>query len=221
VARRRVRPVRRAAVAAALCLLAAGWSCAPDSGLTSVSDYDVVITTYVPGADYGGLRTYAMPDSVAHVIDADNPPEDVTRDFDDVILATVEEQLQLLGYLEEPDPENTRPDIFVPVTVTVSMHAGIYYEWYPVWDWYPWWPGWGSGWETWYPVGNTYTYASGTIFIDMWDVKNADEDSMTVPVIWNAAINGLLSDTPGGIEDRIVASIRKAFEQSPYLGAEE
>lgn len=210
---------RWTALAAALCLLAAGsWSCAPDSGFTSASDYDVVITTYSPEADYGSIRTYAMPDSVAHVVDPDNPVEDVSRDFDDLILTAVDEQLRLLGYEVEPDPENTPPDIFVPVSVTASRHYGIYYDWYPVWGWYPWWPGWGPGYGTWYPVANTYTYSTGTIFIDMWDVENADEDKQTVPVIWNAALNGLLGDTSESAAERIESSIEQAFKQSPYLG---
>ena len=218
----KVHLCRRTALAAALCLLAAGaWSCAPDSGFSSPSDYDVVITTYSPDADYGSIRTYAMPDSVAHVVDPDNPPQNVTREFDELILATVESQLQLLGYEEEPDPENNEPDIFVPVTVTASTYYGIYYDWYPVWGWYPWWPGWGPGYGTWYPVPNTYTYSLGTIFIDMWDIANADEDKQTVPVIWNAAINGLLGDTKEGAADRIESSIEQAFKQSPYLGVSQ
>jgi len=218
-----VRLARPAALAAALCLLAAGpWSCAPDSGFNSIADYDVVITTYVPGADFGGMQTYAMPDSVAHIVDQDNPPiEEVTREFDELILATVAGQLELLGYVEEPDPENNPPDIFVPVAVSASSVTGIYYDWYPVWGWYPWWPGWGSGWGTYYPVPTTYSYSMGTIFIDMWDVKNADEGEMKVPVIWNAAINGVLGDTTQGAASRIETSIEKAFSQSPYLGADK
>ena len=217
-----VRLSRPAVPVLALCLLAAGlWSCAPDSGFSSIADYDVVITTYAPGADFAGLQTYAMPDSVAHVIDEDNPPtEEVSREFDDLILATVAGQLEHLGYEEEPDPENNAPDIFVPVVVTASSVTGIYYDWTPVWGWYPWWPGWGPGWGTYYPVAVSYAYSMGTIFIDIWDVKNADEDEQTVPVIWNAAINGVLGDTSQGTADRIQATIEQAFSQSPYLGAD-
>jgi hypothetical protein len=208
---------------AALCLLAAGtWSCAPDSGFNSIADYDVVITTYVPDADFSGKRTYAMPDSVAHVIDEDNPPtEEVSREFDELILTTVAEQIELLGYEAEPDPENNTPDIFIPVTVAASSVTGIYYDWVPVWGWYPWWPGWGAGWGTYYPVATSYTYSMGTIFIDMWDVENADEEAQRVPVIWNAAINGVLGDTAQGAASRIESSIVKAFDQSPYLGVDE
>ncbi len=196
------------------------WSCAPDSGFSSSADYDVVITTYADGADYGSLRTYAVPDTVFHLLDPDDPDtDDISREFDDLILSTVSQQLDLLGYTEEPDPETNTPDILVPVSITVSEHYGTITDWYPVWGWHPYWP-WGPGWGYWYPVQQNYTYSTGTIFIHMLDAKNADPTEETVAVIWYATINGVLGDTSANTARRIEANIEKAFAQSPYLGAE-
>jgi hypothetical protein len=197
------------------------WSCAPDSGLSSIADYNVVITTYADGVDYGSIRTYAVPDTVFHLVDPDDPDaDDISREFDGLILSTVSQQLDLLGYAEEPDPENNTPDILVPVSVTTSEHYGTITDWYPIWGWHPYWP-WGPGWGYWYPVQQTYTYSTGTIFIHMLDAKNADPGEETVAVIWYTTINGVLGDTSANTARRIETNIQKAFGQSPYLGAKE
>jgi len=195
------------------------WSCSPDSGLNAISDYDVVVTTYVPGADYGGIRTYVVPDTVALIIDPDDAyPDTIGRDLEVLILSKVAEQLDLLGYEAGPDTGSTPPDILVPVAVTTTEYSGTYWEYYPGWGhYYPWW-GWG-GWGYWYPYPVSYTYSTGTIFIDMLDLRNADPEEELVPVVWNEAFNGLLGDTPHGRDERIVAGIEQAFTQSPYLGA--
>jgi hypothetical protein len=197
------------------------WSCAPDSGFSSIADYDVVITTYSGEVDYGSIRTYAVPDTVFHLVDPDDSEADeISREFDGLILSTVSQQLDLLGYTQEPDPETSTPDILVPVSVTTSEHYGTITDWYPIWGWHPYWP-WGPGWGYWYPVEQVYTYSTGTIFIHMLDAKNADPEEETVAVIWYATINGVLGDTSANTARRIETNIEKAFDQSPYLGAEE
>ena len=71
---------------------------------------------------------------MAHVLDTDNPPTgEVSRQFDALIVSTGAEQIEALGYKEEPDPEKNAPDILVPVTVAASSVTGIYYDWAPVW----------------------------------------------------------------------------------------
>ena len=202
-------------------------SCAPDSGLNSVAEYDVVVALYDRQADFGAIQTFTIPDSVVHLIDPDFAgKDDVNREYDDLILSEVTDNLLALGYTEESDPGSSTPDVFVAISVTSS--DWVVYEWYPYywdyyWGWYPYWPGWGPGWGVGYPYYGTvayYTYSTGTILIQMLSVEGADEGSKEVPIIWLGAVNGVITGSSQEIENRIKVRIKQCFNQSPYLGAD-
>ena len=38
------------------------WSCTPDSGFNTISDYDTVVTHYDPDAKFNEYKTYYLPD---------------------------------------------------------------------------------------------------------------------------------------------------------------
>jgi hypothetical protein len=217
---------------AALALIIIGtllliWSCAPDTGFNTIADYDTVVTLYDPNADFAGETTYvtyAMADSVKYLKDPDDTSTiEPDRELEELILDTIANNMDNYGYtrVTEPDPENP-PDLYIPVAVTTTKWTGAYYPWYPPGWWYPWYPGWGPGWGYWpgYPPV-IYSYSTGTIFFDLWDMKNADDESQTIPVIWSATINGLLSSDRAAGETRIVNSIDQAFKQSWYLNKTE
>ncbi|MGD8628888.1 MAG: DUF4136 domain-containing protein [bacterium] len=194
------------------------WSCTPDSGFNTVSDYDTVVTHYDPDIDFQTYNTYYLADSVRYITDPDDTST-VERDdeLDELILSTIAENMNAYGYqrITEPEEENP-PDIFVPVAVTTTKWVGMYYPYYPWWGWSPWYPGWGPGYPGYYPPV-VYTYSTGTIFFDLWDFKNVDEETDTFPIIWTATINGLLSSDRAAGEKRIEDSINQAFKQSWYL----
>lgn len=51
--------------------------------------------------------------------------------------------------------------------------------------------------------------------ITMVDLRAPRETTKRVPVLWVAAINGVLTDNP--ILPRVLTGIDQAFAQSPYL----
>jgi hypothetical protein len=63
-------------------------------------------------------------------------------------------------------------------------------------------------------------YDIGTIVIDIWDIRRSDPVAKQVPAIWIAALRGLLEGSSADAEARINQAIDRAFEQSPYLGAQ-
>ncbi len=188
-------------------------SCYPSSDFGSVQDYDVVLTQYDDGQDFTEYLTFFVEDSVFHYKDPDDPsPDDIPRDNDALILATVRANMTALGYEYKADADSLNPsDLYVVIGVTSS-------DWYSVW--YPWYPGWGGwwGWWGWYPGPPqiSYAYTTGTIFIDMWDIKNAEDDLAPIP--WYARLNGIVNDTSSSRAQRIENAIDQAFAQSPYLG---
>ncbi len=208
-------PVLALTVVGALLLL---WSCTPDSGFNTASDYDVVVTHYDPDVDFQTYKTYYLADSVAYLKD----PEDtstIIRDpeIDELILATVDENLRAYGYqpMTEQD-EGNPPDLYVPVSLTTTKWLGMYYPYYPPGYWYPWYPGYWPGYPGYYPPV-VYEYTTGTVFFDLWDFKNPQSETETFPILWTATINGLISGDRTTGEKRIVDNINQAFKQSTYL----
>lgn len=195
-------------------VLAALVSCYPGDQLTT-EEADVVVTLFDDQTDFGTLQSYAMPDTIIHLV-PDSSSDDIRRDFDDEILAQVASEMAAKGFTRESDPNNA--DAFMLVSATTREQVGYTgYPWGGYWGWYaPYPPGWGWGWYPWYGgAGTIYTYRSGTIFMQLLDPAQADSTEEKIPTVWIGAINGLVQGNT--IEERIADGIRQAFAQSPYL----
>jgi Domain of unknown function (DUF4136) len=187
-------------------------SCYPDYGLTE-TDYDIVATKYSPTANFGALRTYAMPDTIIH-IDGDSTTGTnklLTRKYDQFILDQVARNMTAKGYTRVAVDTTKPPDMGVIVSASGTLYLqynywyGGYYGWY--WGYY--YPPYYGGYYT--------TYTTGTLYINIIDPKNP-KSARQYPVIWYAAMNGLLNVTANPTT-RLQEAIDQAFAQSPYLGA--
>lgn len=187
-------------------------SCYPGDELT-VSDVDTVVTLFDKNADFKSDSTYAMPDSVLHIV-PDGERDDISRAYDDDILSDIADNMATLGYTRVSDP--AAANVHVLPAVNVRDYTGVAYTggwwnyWYgyypPYWGWYPYYP---SG-------GVTYEYSVGTLFILMMDPTKTTVDDKPVPPIWIAACNGLADKSSNA--KRIANGINQAFQQSKYLG---
>jgi hypothetical protein len=204
---------RHLAVVACAVLAAAALaiSCYPGDEL-NVADTDVVITLFDPNADFSTKLTYAMPDTVVHIVGEDQE-DDITRAYDSMVLNGVASNLEDLGFTRVDDPE-TADVLVVTAALAVDYSGYVSYGWY--WGyWYGYPPGYG-GWYPYYPSGGySYSYTMGTVFILMMDPDNGGEER--TPPIWSAALNGI-ADTYTNSQ-RITAGIDQAFAQSQYLAA--
>jgi hypothetical protein len=200
------------------------FACYPDETVT-YSDLDIVVTAHDADFNFTNVKTYYLYDSVIHLKDTLNPENnvDLSRQFDQNILDMVRQNMANYGYLLESDPEGNAPDLIFTVKAmgTRNYFAYSYYPWY-YWDW-----GWGWYYKSadyWYPYyppywGGTYitSYEVGTLIFGLYDVRNATAATDSIPVVWNADINGLLGSTAATLERRLEYGINQAFEQSPYL----
>ncbi len=175
----------------------------------SVSDYDVIATTFDPNADFSTKLTYARPDDVRVVTDPNQDEADDTLNpqVELAILASIDQNMAALGYTLVPNnPDGTAPaGVDVQITPFVSQTTWVGGSCYPYY--YDYWYG-GTGWC--YPV--YYSYTTGTVVIPMFDP--------TLPVnsepIWIAGINGIVDTTSSNVA-RVNGAIDTAFSQSPYL----
>jgi hypothetical protein len=190
-------------------------SCYPGDQLT-VSEADVVVTLFDDTADFASKQTYAMPDSIIHLV-ADNAVDDISRSFDAEILAQVAANMNGAGFTRVTDP--ALADVIMLVAINAQNEVGYTgYPWGGYWGWYtPYPPGYGWGWYPWYGGGSTiYTYRTGTVFMQMLDPAAVDSTEAKIPTIWVGALNGLVDGSQ--VEERIIDGINQAFAQSPYLG---
>ena len=202
--------------------LLTGASCYPGE-VTSIQQLDLVVTVHDSTVDFTSYTTYALLDSVVH-IDRENNNNDnlLNRDNDALMLSQIRSNIEALGYVEEMDPANNTPDILFLVGAFGITNTDIYvsYPWWGWYGWYPYWPCCGPGYGWGYPsVPVVVQYDTGTLAISLVDPARAvGVDPNTLPVIWLAGINGLLSGSEASITARIINAIDQAFSQSPYLG---
>ncbi|UCH65179.1 MAG: DUF4136 domain-containing protein [Ignavibacterium sp.] len=192
------------------------YSCYPDYGL-SVTDYDTVITLFESETDFD-KKTYAMPDTVFHIVEEGTPEDEIDRSKDALILSTIVDNMQKLKYERVPvDTTFTSPapDFVLLVAALTTENTGVI--WSPGWGYWPGW-GWWGGYPGWgYPGGTTYQFTTGTIGISMIDPDKVNLDDGKFGGVWIARLNGVLSSSVNS-NQRIKQRINDAYNQSPYLG---
>lgn len=187
---------------------------APDLGKLS-TDF-VVQTSKEPDADFGQYKTYYISDSIALI---NSNPSDDSLWFDDdakQLVAAVKSNMEARGYTEVSDP-HASPDLGLGLTAIKDLNIGVIY---PGW-WWGYWGGcyWGycpyPPYYPWYGGGIVYSVPTGTIVLDMIDLKNASHDEkLTVP--WGSVMSGGLGYTSDDIQLG-VSAINQSFDQSPYI----
>ena len=157
-------------------------SCYPDGGLNSIEDYDVVITRYNKDYDFGAVKTYAMPDTILHVLPDSTAEDEITREFDELILSQIAENMANIGYkrITDTSQQDSIPDVVILAGVFATRYQGWSY-----------WPGWGGGWGYWpgwgwwgpgypgygpgYPgVAVPYTFSTGSVVAYMFEPDDFD-----------------------------------------------
>ncbi len=216
-------------------------ACHPVS-LSDSSETDTVVTIRAHAYDYAKNRTYDMPDTVADLCNKTVTPgpdagaageggqagtpvsdlvdcENITHSFDSLILDTVRQNLEALGYVRIAKDSGELPDVVMLVGVLAANNwfAYTYYPWYTYYPGYGYY-GWG-GYYPYYPVTAVVNYPTGTILMNLVSMKDGEADQKRAPSIWLGSINGLLSSGDSTATDRITSSIDQAFAQSTYLEA--
>jgi hypothetical protein len=187
---------------------------APDLGQLSVNF--VVQTSKEPTADFGSYKTYYISDTVA--LETTDPNDSLWFDADaKQLVAAVKENMAARGYTLAAS-SHSNPDLGLGLTAIKDLNVGVVY---PGW-WWGYWGGcyWGyCGYPPYYPWygggGVVYSVPTGTVILDMIDLKNATENErLYVP--WGSVMSGGLGYTSDDIELGVKA-INQAFTQSPYI----
>jgi hypothetical protein len=172
----------------------------------------VVITQYDVTADFGEYSTFMISDSLGVITDKDT--SFVYNSTSQLVIDQIVTNMVDRGYQRV----NAGGDIALQAAYFENVNVAVYY---PGWYWgypgyYPpgYWgyPGYGYGYG-YYPAYYT-TYTSGTLIIEMLDLKNAEAEEK-IFIRWDALIRGLL--TGNHSSSQVTASIDQAFTQTPQL----
>ncbi|WP_268124802.1 DUF4136 domain-containing protein [Roseivirga pacifica] len=209
-----------------LCLLLVA-GCYPN-GAEYIDELDLVATIRDNSVNYDDYMTYVIPDTVMYI--TNDPDKEIAESEEQLILTSVQDHFNSLGWQESADPENNGSDVLITATLIDNVNVSVIYDWWSYWGgwggwgWYPPYPpgGWYP-WYPWYPGGITtvYAYREGTLIIEMVDpnagVNENDADTDPVPVLWSGSINGLLEGSQTSINARLAKGLDQMFNDSPYL----
>ena len=183
----------------------------PDT--SKLSTNFVVQTSKEPGVDFSKYKTYYISDTIASIGTIDSVWFD---DDSKKLVEAVKSNMNARGFTLVAN-SHFNPDLGLGLTVIKDLNLGVVY---PGW-WWGYWGGcyWGycgyPPYYPWYGGGFVYTVPTGTIVLDMIDLKNAaGSEKLTVP--WGSVMSGGLGNTANDIQLGVDA-IDQAFTQSPYL----
>ena len=180
----------------------------PDTGALSTSF--AVQTTRDPVANFSDYGTYSMPDTIKLI--TTNPNDTVWDDADaQQLIDEVKANMDARGYTLVD--RNANPDLGVGFTAVKDLNVGVVY---PGW----WWGYGGCYWyycyyPPYYGWGAVYSIPTGTLIIDIIDLKNAVANGK-LDVIWTSVMTGGLGNTSDDIQLGVEA-VNQAFDQSPYI----
>lgn len=179
-------------------------------------DY-LVYTAHDTDADFAAVETYFIPDSI--LVIGSNDKTEYWKDADALgIVDAVVARMDAAGYVRSEDKQAANVGIQMSFVKQVTYFVGYdnpYWWWYYPYYWTPgYWGNWG-GWH--YPYSVYYGYTAGSLLIEMVDLDAEEAADRKLPVIWDSFIGGLLTSDEELNQQRTLAAIEQAFDQSPYL----
>jgi len=200
--------------------------CDDDNDVVAVIPTPVVTATRDPNFNFPTLRTFAMPDTVAHFVPVSGTPLVISRDFDRTVLDQVRANLTARGYVQVSNPATTTPSFVVLVGATAAANYAVYqtYSWYPYYGYYSGWgwfsPGFSTDWTLaypWYSSTGVITVDRGTYVVTIVPTLSVNPLVKQLNAAWAGTASALLES---GITTNMVQSaIDQMFVKSPYLQA--
>jgi len=201
-------------------------SCRKYPDFNDLSYKQIVATNHDASVNFGNYETYYMSDDVTLIGD---DPLDTIADaaISTPVIQAIAKNMADRGYTRVSLPDNADLGIntaVITVTTTVVSYPPSYWWGYPGYGgcyygycggYYPWY-GYGYG----YGYGYSYSYKTGSLMIQMADLKNVDDVNHKINIVWTNFNTGVLNDGTGGTTANVnagVNAINQAFTQSTYL----
>lgn len=198
-------------------------SCQKEPNLSDLDNDFVVYTNYDKNAEFSNFQSVYVPDSILLIASSTSEtPVYWKSENAEPIIQDFIEHLTARGYEITNNKEEADLGLQVSYVESISYFAGNtnpYWWWdYPGY-WHPgyWYPGWYD-WNWYYPYYQPiYSYSVGSLLSELVNLKAASETTKKIPVVWNAYMSGLLSDSSKFNLQLSLNAVNQAFDQSPYI----
>jgi hypothetical protein len=189
-------------------------SCTKSPDYSQLSSNFVVATNIDQKVSFSNFKTYYVSDSIATVSNSNT--DTIWNDANSKKLVdAVKQNMASRGFTLVS--KGSKPDLGINMVAVKVLNIGVAY---PGWGWgYPgyWDPWyWGSYYPYYYPWTITYAVTTGSVGIDMINLKDVSTSNQKLGVVWTALMGGALGIAANDI-DNGVKSINQAFTQSPTL----
>jgi hypothetical protein len=190
--------------------------CRPEPDAYRLFDELVVSTNYDINADFGAYTTYSISTDTIGFVTNTNPDDTIITQgessYPRPILDRIISNMNQLGFSKVGRTENPDLRINVYVVNDFNLFQEVVYPNY----YYPSYYGYGYGYGSYYgyPYINTYASNTGSLVVEMLDLKNITVTN-TVKVIWSAYMGDVYSTID--LIKQSEEAISQAFVQSPYL----
>lgn len=217
-------------VAATSALVVSTWmtaACVDFPDVSDSADESIIATAHDRSVDFASFTTFAISSSVTVAQVADDgmvTPGSLAQADSDAIISKVASSMTARGFVQTSADQS--PDLGVGVStvqgsVSGAITGGYWGGYYSAYWGYP-------GWGYYYPYAYSYSYRTGSLIIDIVDLKRARQAGFTpgldagaagmgsLSIVWAAiAYRALIGGAPNLTE--VQNAIDQAFAQSPYL----
>jgi hypothetical protein len=224
-------------IAAIVVLSVCTASCMNPPSVDELVAQRIVATKFDPNADFGSFKTFATVDSIPVFTapDAGTPAQVVDGALGTAVIDAIAAQLTSRGYQRVARSE--KPDLGVNVEAVArfkTANATSYGSWWGTDTATPTYWGYESGVFVLPFSYQTVAWRSGTLVIELFDLRDAGSPVVTadaaspigatgsvpIAVVWGALIHGVIGDVDAAALAMSPASeIAQCFVQSPYLSA--
>jgi hypothetical protein len=192
-------------------------SCRKEPDYNKLSSEFIVSTNFDKSVSFNTYKTYYISDTVINL--GGTGKDTVITDANaQQLVNAVKTNMTARGYTFVTNSKLNKPDLGLRLGVIKQVNVDVYYPgwWGGYAGWFPYW--WGGYYPYYYPWTTVYTYTTGSVILDAYDLKNA-KTNREYRVIWNSTSFGALGSDVGGNLNRGINSINQGFAQSPYFKA--
>ena len=177
--------------------------------------YEFTVSTSVDKtANFANYKKYFLSDTVRYIGAVGSSDSFLVGANAALLTAPVKSNMAARGYTLVG--RNASPDLGLILTAVKDINVVV--DYYPGW-WDPWYG--GCYWYYYcygyyYPWSTVYTYTTGTVMLNMYDLKNAGADHQ-IRALWNITALGALGSTTSANFQLGADALNQGFLQSPYV----
>ncbi len=190
-------------------------SCRKSPDFDQLSSQFIVNTDRDKTADFSSYKTYYISDSVLYIGDKGSDSS-LPAELAQQLVKVVKDSMAARGYVLVPRGDVTsHPDL--GLTLSIVKNITVVIESYPGW-----WGGYYGGcywyycYPYYYPWTAVYSYTTGTVLLNMYDIKNATTEE-EIKALWSITALGAVGSSPQTNISYGVESLQQGFKQSPYV----